>query len=207
MNRRGVLTSILVSVSGVAWSRGKRAMTNYAVHFPAHVVKFALPDEMVRQMPRDQIPDYFEPGDFSFKRGYEGLVTAAVDFEGPWWVGTVGSLTFDIHVMKRDKTSLHSIDAIDSLGRYIQSTLSAVQRATSRMERTTVNGTDCLLRTTGEWFQVYSFPLDDEIYIEFALQIEKLSERSNSKWVRRAETMRDAIKASLDVKSKRANPA
>jgi hypothetical protein len=75
------------------------------------------------------------------------------------------------------------------------------------MERTTVNGTDCLLRTTGEWFQVYSFPLDDEIYIEFALQIEKLSQRSNSKWVRRAETMRDAIKASLDVKSKRENPA
>jgi len=200
MRRRTALSMLLLGAFDLAVARNKAAMKEFAVHFPNHLLKFALPEEMVSWVPPAGVPDYFDPAEHLFTRGFQTLFTTMVDFNGPFWMGARGSLFVNSDVSQLEPEYRERVDSIEALEKYLGWWVRD-ERAIWRINRIDLNGTPVLVRSAGDSLQIVTMPLDENLFLQFSLRIDHVAGKS-SNWLKRAQSMRDAIKTSISLTRK-----
>jgi hypothetical protein len=179
----------------------KAAARSYVIHLPSHLVRFSLPTEMAREVPEDLVPDYFDPAEPGvFQKGFHSLANALHDFNGAMWVGALGSLSFDLLAIERSPEFQGDISNAEGLEKYIRWWVPLVGKGVaSFFGRIELNGVQAVVRRFGDWEEMISFPIQNDMFVEFHLGIDTVSGTAHGSWVRRAESMRDAIRASIVV--------
>lgn len=197
-------------------------MTKFEIELPEHVLHFALPEEYVRAMTPAHVASEFDPSSPSFdqagfeRAGFRSIAGTLYQFKGPFWVGIVGVLSFDLIVNKRSDLYGDQIETVAGLQKYIERWISAGEYAGRfAIDRTTLNGRLVVRRawnTFGnpedprpEEREIYSFPLGGEMYLEAIFNVGDWRPDRRDSWKPRAEKLREAIKASIVLEPKSFN--
>jgi hypothetical protein len=182
-----------------------------AIEFPSCKLHLSLPPD-VKLNPWRQPPDpIFYTSDPTFnKNGEADLVSAYVDFDGPFWVGTRGSLSVGVFVQRRDGTYNGSISTLDDLDRYIR--WWSKTHPEFQFDWINLNGSIWVRRwydTFGRGLkpdqmrnEIYSIPLDNEEFLEISIQINEWIPGTTDKWKAKADLFRKAITESILLEKK-----
>ena len=206
MQRRAVLSTLLCSVvSKLAMGEDKRGMRAFVIHMPGHLLEFSLPNDLAWQLKDGRVPDYFDPKEpDAFENAHRTLASAMHDFNGPFWTGALGSLSFELNVYQRSTKYEGNVTTAEGLENYIDWWIPTIVRphAASRFGRVVVNGIPAVSRGAGSWNETISFPLDEASFVEFRVRIVAVAGRTSGGWAHKAEVMRDSIRASIVVRKK-----
>lgn len=120
------------------------------------------------------------------------------DFNGPFWVGAIGSLKFHVFAKERVKDFEGDITTAEGLEKYIDWKI-PIARKIGVLSCTTLNGVRAVSRRFGEYDEVLSYPIDQQMYVDFGLSVDFIpgGKSSDRSWVKKAVAMRDAIRASI----------
>ncbi len=177
-------------------------MTRCSVALPYHLLEFALPAEVAAQMHPGKINSSFDPVK-GFERGFQILTSKLYDFNGPFWVGARGSLKFYVYAIERPQEFLGDITTVDGLEKYIDLRIPSARKR-GVLSRVTLNGAPAVSRRFGDYIEVLSFPIDQQMYLDFGLRVEGIpgGKSTNTSWKKEAVAMRDAIRASIVFRPK-----
>lgn len=192
-------------------------MKPYAIDLPNHVLRFSLPEEIVRGDLPVTLVQRFEPQNASFvKNGFYEIFATLYDIKGPFWVGAYGSLKIHLMVQKRNPEFGRDITAVEGLERYVRQWNRTIEgRATGCVfSRAALNGMPAVRR---EWntfgdpskrepedFEIFSLPLSDELFLDVGFNVKAWEggRGKEGKWKAKAEAMREAIKATIVLEPK-----
>jgi hypothetical protein len=191
-------------------------MHNYSIDLPDHTLRFSLPQEIVRRMPPDKIDKNFDPSDPSFQRaGFRELGRWLHDFNGPFWTGAYGSLRFHFMVRRLDKGPMEKAATPEELSLYLRKQINSEYGFA--YEQAILNGASCTRRfrsTFGridvstekkEELEIFSFPLNDQMFLEVGFNIMEWVPGKTKSWKENAERLREAIKATVVLEPKGVN--
>jgi hypothetical protein len=196
MKRRIVIPVLFSSLcGGMVMAASSRKNRHCSVELPNHAIEYSLPEEVAREMRPEWIHSSYNPTK-PFERGYQGIVGATYDFNGPVWVGALGTLSFDVLMQQRAAEYQGDITTIEGLQKYISWWFPLVNKV-GKFGATELNGAPAVLRKFGEWDECWSFPIDQAMFVEFGLRVEPVAGKWSGGWVKKARAMRDGIRASI----------
>jgi hypothetical protein len=182
----------------------------YSIGFPKIVMQFSLPklslvanSAIFRQKYFDQDREEFS------SKGFEELGEGAVNFEGPFWVGTYGSVTFSILVVKKSAQFRGEIGTVDSLSRYVRwwrasygfnfknGELGSLACVISWVDMFSGGRAPGIGNGALANMEIFSIPLDDDTFLEIGLDVTEYVAGSANKWINVAYETRDAIVSSI----------
>jgi hypothetical protein len=195
----------MMSAAGQAATKPMRA---YSIDLPGHVVRFSLPEEIAREMGPLSVEKRFDPLDPAyFRNGFREIAGTMHDFKGPVWVGTIGSLKFHFMVQRRRTEYKDEITTTDGLDRYVHWWNGKIEgRATGCVfSLTTLNGMPAVRRewkSQAEYLEIFSLPLNEGMFLDVGFNVREWISGHASKWKKKAEEMREAIKATVVLEKK-----
>ena len=191
-------------------------MKPYAIDLPNHVLRFSLPEEIVRGDLPVTLVQRFEPRDASFvKNGFYEMFAMLYDIKGPFWVGAYGSLKIHLMVQKKLPEYESETATIEKLERYVHWKISRGNDAQGCViSRSSLNGAPSVRRqwnTFGdprkrepEDLEIFSLPLNDELFLDVGFNVKAWEggRGKEGKWKAKAEALREAIKATIVLEPK-----
>lgn len=215
--QRGVpVLAWLGLITAASLSAAEPATRHYSVNLPHHVLRFALPEEVAREMPPWKQPDQqFDAVNPSFSRdGFREIATATYEYKGPFWVGTIGSLKVHFMVQRLSLNYHGKGGTIEDLDRYVHWWISKGRNAKGCLfSRSTLNGAPAVRRewnTFGnpgelkpEHIEIFSLPLDEDMFLDVGFNIREWVPGRAKKWKGKAETLRETIKATIVLEPKK----
>lgn len=118
------------------------------------------------------------------------------EFAGPFWVGSLGTLSFDVLMQQREPKFEGDITTPEGLEKYISKWFPLVNKV-GKFGRTELNGSAAVLRKFGDWDECWSFPVNQEMFLEFGLRVETVAGKWSGRWAKEARAMRDVIRSSI----------
>src|SRR5689334_6559253 len=92
IGRRAFSSVVLASFGVVIFGKDKTLkMRPCTTRLPNHILEFSVPDEVARGMSPRQINSFFDTSE-PFEKGFRSVTSSLYDFNGPFWVGALGSL-------------------------------------------------------------------------------------------------------------------
>src|ERR1043165_7857662 len=126
------------------------------------------------------------------------MVRTMNDLGGSFFTGPSGTLSFRVTVIERSADFEGDITTAEGLQKYIYWWVPLVRKGVvGKFGVVMLNGVEAVSRGTGSWDEVLSFPLDQKMFVEFGLTIDRLRGSGSASWIKRATAMRDAIRASI----------
>ena len=205
MKRRTFLSAVIIGSAGnIVIAKSKPANVTCSVDLPNHVLEYSLPEEVARQMSARMADTHFDASE-PFERGFRGIAGTMVDLGGSFFTGPSGTFTFDVLVIERSAEYVGDISTAEGLKEYVSWWLPTLRKLRSEREHfglVTINGSEAVSRGLGTPQEILSFPLDQKMFVEFGLLIRWLRAGANAPWVKKAEAMRDSIRASIRLRPK-----
>jgi hypothetical protein len=205
----------LATAIGMQAHAASPEMRTFTIDLPYHVLRFALPEEMAREMSPLQVEKRFDPSEPGIlESGFRVIANKLYDFNGPFWVGAYGSLGFNVSVIKRHPEYDGAIGTIDGLNAYIR-WWTGEGMGEFGYDLAELNGIPCVRRSydtfahprqgdTTRALEVFSYPLDDDMFLEVGCSITEWVPKSAKKWKKKAEAMREAINATIILEPREA---
>lgn len=210
--------------AAVAAFAAQPAMRSYRIDLPHHILHFALPEEIAKGMTPYEVDKQFDPFDASyFRNGFREIAGTDYEFKGPFWVGTIGSLKFHFMVQMRlpaYKDEIRTIGGledeiltINGLDRYVRWKIGSGERSRGCViGRSTLNNMPAVRREWNsfgnpsevqpEHIEIFSLPLDEGMFLDVGFNVREWVKGRAGKWKKKAEAMREAIKATIVLERK-----
>lgn len=201
MKRRSVFPLLAAIVCGErSIAASSRKYRPCSVALPHHQIEYRLPDAIARELGPEKIHSACDPS-IPFERGYQGIVGTMYEFNGPFWRGPPGALWFAVLMQQRSPDYANDITTIEGLQKYIAWWFPLVTKA-GELKKTELNGASSVLRKFGEWDECWSFPVDQDMFVEFSLRVRLVARNWSGRWVKEARAMRDEIRSSILFRAK-----
>ena len=203
MKRRTFLSAVIIGSAGnIVIAKSKPANVTCSVDLPNHVLEYSLPEEVARQMSARMVDTHFDASE-PFERGFRRITGTMVDFGGSFFTGPSGTFTFHVLVIERSAEYTGDISSAEGLKEYVSWWVPIRLRSErEHLGIVSINGTEAVSRGLGTPLEILSFPLDQKMFLEFGLLIRWLRAGANAPWVKKAEAMRDSIRASIRLRPK-----
>ena len=200
-------TAVLASATG---------MRPYTIDLPQHVLHFALPEEMAREMAPTQVMAQFRGNDSAFlKDDFRVLAFHLYDFNGPFWVGANGSLKFSATMIKGSAEFHGDIGTLSGLDQHVRWWAQQLTSINFAYTKEVIGGKTWIARLQNTFNSpitpeepnavdliVYSLPLDKEMFLEIGFRMTEWAPGRAKKWKAKAEGYREAIKATVVLEQK-----
>jgi hypothetical protein len=204
----------------------KPEMRTYAIDMPKNVLRFSLPEDVARQIRPQQIESRFDPMDPAYLRdGFRIVAIKYLQFGAPFWSGllggpaTYGGLEFNFCVVKRLGNFKGGITSLDGLDRYVQWWIGSLEtgkgfkfgRATIMDKewvyrwRNTIGGAPAASERETSDEQAFAFPIDENMFLEVRFWITDYAPNSSKSWKKRADAIREEIKATIVLEPKKSS--
>jgi hypothetical protein len=195
----------------------------YSIELPTHVLRFSLPEDVAQQIRPQQIKSKFNPMDRAYRQdGFCILASKYLQFNAPFWSGPLGGpsiyggMEFEFCMVQRYSSYNGDITSLQGLDHYVRWWIG--NRATGKgfefgratlvnkewvyRWRNTIGGAPAAGELSPSEAQVFSFPIDEDMFLEVRFYIKDYTPESSKKWKERADVIREEIKATIVVEPK-----
>jgi hypothetical protein len=199
----------------VALHASAPSANSYAIDLQGYVLHFSLPEEMADAIPPWKLVQTFDPADRDYlSAGFLQVAAGLYELKGPFWVGTRGSLGLNVTVQRRSRDYTGAIDTLDGLERYLRWWMRSGNHVEVFSFENSMLGGKCVRRWCDtfdappvrsgerEELEIYSVPLGGDEFLDIGFDITESIPGTAEKWKKKAEELRDAIKATVVLEPK-----
>jgi hypothetical protein len=204
---------ILTLVEGRA---GGANIQSFEITLPSHSILFSLPREITKLMRQDQVERRFDPSDPIFiRKGFRDIARTYFQFNRPILGDEFGGILIELTIVKRISGFEGEINTANGLESYLVWWMAKKEPLYGfKYERRTILGALWLERSKKTLGLPHSSsdsgivdvealcaPLNNDMFFQASFCISESLPGNRSKWEKHANELRDAIEATLEVRS------